>query len=324
MSYPALPNFNFVSLRFTLTAQTRLALDGYTAGHLLRGALGDQILRATCPENPRKQTPTPQHAAVCPACWLLASNADPGEVRRAYAIMPPLPILQTATPEQQFTFHLKLFGEGIRFLPYFVLAVPAMGQIGIGRGRGKFTLHSIDAPNPFDGSVQPVLAPGSNLVYPPTPLSAEAGTRAAQRLTQTFESSNTLLIQFHTPTRLINSEKLVKTPDFAIFFRRLIERIDQLAQQYAAAPPRPKHEIETLHAIADHVRLVDASKIRWVDLFGKSGRTGNKEPLGGFVGTAKYHAKNWDALLPFLLLGAQTQVGKYATRGHGCFSFVFE
>ncbi len=308
----------FTHLRFNLVAETRLTLNGYKAGHYLRGALGNRMLTATCPENPRRKAPTPQHAAVCPACWLLAADTDPGEVRRAYALTPPLPPRRFVEAGEHFSFGLTLFGEGLRFLPYFILAVPAVGKTGFGPGRGRFQLESITAHDPFSGHAMPVLAPGSNLVQVPAmPVGWEAARQAAQGLAASLGNGAPLKIRFCTPTRLVESKKLVKTPDFGVFFRRLLERIDHLDQQFCGAPRRPRDEMQHLYALADRVRLVDASDIRWVDLFGSSGRTGKREPLGGFVGTAVYRCEDWAPLLPYLLLGAAVQVGRHVVRGNG-------
>ncbi len=305
-------------LRFDLVAETRLTLNGFKAGHYLRGALGNRMLTATCPENPRREKPTPEHAAVCPACWLLAAETDPGAVRRAYALTPPLPPRRFVEAGEHFSFGLTLFGEGLRFLPYFVLAVPAAGRVGVGPGRGRFRLESITAHDPFSGHAFPVLQPGSNLVRVPAgPVGWEEAQQAAQKLSTTLGEGSPLQIRFRTPTRLVESKKLVKTPDFGVFFRRLLERIDHLDRQFCGAARRPPDEVRRLYALADRVRLVDASDIRWVDLFGSSGRTGKREPLGGFAGRAVYRAGDWSPLLPYLLLGAAVQVGRHVVRGNG-------
>ena len=41
--------------------------------------------------------------------------------------------------------------------------------------------------------------------------------------------------------------------------------------------------------------------------------------MGGFVGYAVYRSKDWNRLLPFLLLGQGVQVGKLTAKGNGVF-----
>ncbi|MEW5987707.1 MAG: hypothetical protein AB1791_13825, partial [Chloroflexota bacterium] len=77
-------------LRFDLVARTAVHLGRYEAGERLRNALASVMLRATCPQTHRAAKPSPEHAAVCPACWLLAAEVDPGSVVRAYSLVPPL------------------------------------------------------------------------------------------------------------------------------------------------------------------------------------------------------------------------------------------
>jgi len=319
---PMTTKLTFTHLRFDLIAREPINLDGFKMGHHLRGALGKMMLQAVCPDTFRGVSPTPEHAAVCPVCWLLAAEVSPGDVRRCYSLVPPLPVLQTVQPGERFSFVLTLYGEGIQFLPYFVLAVPAVGEQGFGPGRGRFSLDSIWAINPFTQEEEIVLAPGEDIVYVPEMQISWGDVRdSLQGWLPVFEKGNQLTIQFLTPTRLIESKQTVKIPDFGILFRRLLERIDHLEQQYAGGAPRPQGEIQYLYQLADRVRLVDAD-VRWIDYFGGSSRAKQRTPLSGFVGTATYRSDDWGALLPWLLLGQSVQVGKNTVRGNGIYQLV--
>ena len=326
-------SLSLLHLRFTALAQTPIKLGGYQAGERLRDGLAQVMLRAVCPETQRASRPTPEHAAVCPACWLLAfqgrtggagpeaaSEGIAGEVRRAYALAPPLPLPDLVQPGQEFAFTITLFGSGQNYLPYFVLAVSEMGREGVGPGRGQFGLRSIQAFNPYsDGPGEWVLTPGENLVrLPKLALTWEDARRAAQQWEHSLQANPALRVRFLTPTRLVVDEVLLKSPDFAVFFRRLLERIDDLRQQYAGEARRPAEEVEQLYRLADQVRLVQADT-QWVDVWGPSGRTGRRTPMGGLVGAATYRAKTWGLLLPWLILGQGVQVGKLATKGNGVF-----
>jgi hypothetical protein len=61
-------------LRFDCRATSPIQLGGHTAGNALRNALANVMLRATCPEAPRRGEPSPEHAAVCPA-WMKKTPA---------------------------------------------------------------------------------------------------------------------------------------------------------------------------------------------------------------------------------------------------------
>ena len=324
----------FTHLRFQARARETIRLGTYQAAERLRDALAQVMLRAVCPETWRAERPSPEHAAVCPACWLLASQTDPGVVRRVYSLAGPLPPLDTLAPGQLFQFTITLFGEGFRFLPYFMLAVSAMGDIGVGPGRGKFEIVSIYAVNPLTGGSHAILSEGEKIVRPQSlPIGwkdAEAAARALPSQAASCHLSATPLarrqrgsqvdicIQFLSPTRLIDSGSLVKAPDFGIFFRRLLERVDELAKQHCGGERRPSEEVSELNQLADQVRLIEETT-QWVELWGPSGRTGRSTPMGGFVGYAVYRSKHWDRLLPWLLLGQGVQVGKLTAKGNGIF-----
>ncbi|RME42040.1 MAG: hypothetical protein D6791_18700, partial [Chloroflexi bacterium] len=71
-------------------------------------------------------------------------------------------------------------------------------------------------------------------------------------------------------------------------------------------------------ALADRVRLVE-DNTRWVEISSWSGRQRRKQWLSGIIGSATYRSHDWDDLLPWLILGQGTQVGKLAVKGNGVF-----
>ena len=312
---PMTTALTFTHLRFHARATQPIRLGQYQGAERLRDALAQVMLRAICPETQRTKKPAPEHAAVCPACWLLAADTDPGLVRRVYSLAGPQPPMDTLSPHQDFHFTITLFGNGFNFLPYFVLAASAMGDTGVGPGRGKFEIASIQAVNPLAGERLTILAEGEKIVRPQ---SLPIGWDEASALAWGFPNDEDVRIRFLSPTRLIESDSLVKAPDFGIFFRRLLERIDELAKQHNGGERRPPEDVRRLYQLADEVRLIDQST-QWIELWGPSSRRGQRTPMGGFVGYAAYRSKNWGELLPFLLLGQGVQVGKLTAKGNGVF-----
>ena len=334
-----------LQLRFTCEAVTPLRLNSYSAGSNLRGALGNVMRRAYCPEadhfsarNLHAAGSTrqidPQHAATCPVCWLLAANEHPGEERRGYALVPPAPVttgdgprMGVYQPGQRFEFGLTLFGDAQRFLPYFILAVPEMGRNGVGspindgrrsaNSRGQFALRSVTATDPLEGADQIVLAEGESVVRVPDRLiTPERVQQAADRIVP----PDRLGVNFITPMRLIDEERLVKAPDFGVLFKRLLERLDELNQQFGGGERRTPQEVQGLQTLANQVRLIEA-QTQWIELQSGSSRSGRTTWLSGFVGSAVYAAtfNAWRALLPWLLWGQVAQAGKDVVKGNGVF-----
>lgn len=306
-------------LRFACEARTPLHLEveAFRAGQNLRGALGQVMARSYCAGDVRDVT----HTASCPVHWLLAANEKPGQERRGYTLVPPMsePV-SGIKPGERFEFGITLFGDTLKFLPYFVLAVPEMGRGGVGAGRGKFALKSVWAENPFTRERECLLAEGENLVHMPTLTMNHAQvTSEAERFSQMLgERNDRVLVQFITPTRLIDEGKLAQAPAFDVLFARLLGRLDELAQQFCSGERRGGEATQVLQRFAAQVRLVE-SQTRWVEVWSGSRRSNTSSPLSGIVGRATYAASPdvWTPLLPWLLWGQLAQVGKSAVKGNG-------
>lgn len=307
----------FTRLRFICEAETTLNLGGWRTGSNLRGALLNVMRHAVCAGDPNN----PEHVKICPVCWLAASNEKPGVERRGYVIAPPLNAPESFKAGERFSFQITLFGKATHSLPYFVLAVPEAGRIGVGPGRGKFSLKSVDSPL-LNGKVLPILKEGENTVYPPEGMEGEAEVLfAAEKVFEGLSSQNPrVILRFRTPIRLIYQKRLLKAPDFSILLANILSRIDYLAMQHAEAARRPQSEREKIWDLANKVRLVE-DKTRWADVASGSTRSGKRTWISGLVGEAKYSAaaEVWSALLPWLIWGEVAQVGKNTAKGNGLF-----
>ena len=317
------PNLTFTHLRFTLLAHNPVDLQGHLAGNNLHNGLANVVRFATCPETHRREKPTPEHAAACPACYLFSAELDPGSVVRAYTVTPPMPTHERLDPGDSFAMGITLMGDGLEFLPYFILAMNEVGRVGVGRGRGKFNLSSIIAVNPLGEEVELVLAPDDNLVCVPGLVVAwDDVERVVEDVAAALRhQKNQLTLRFLTPLRLQEKDNLFRMPDFSVFFRRLLYRIDDLGRQLAGQERRDRDEVAHLNSLADKVRLV-SSETSWQELWSWSSRRQDRTPLGGLIGTATYWAEAWDELLPWLIFGQGLQVGKYASKGHGVFEMA--
>jgi hypothetical protein len=330
---PVSPSFTLDALDFPLTAlhlrmhcqaTTPLDLDGSRAGMQLRGALGNVMSRAFCDGD----RAAPGHAEHCPVCWLLAANEAPGKERRGYALVPPHGLRVPLQTNDRFEFGLTLFASACRQLPYFLLAIPEMGQIGVGRGRGRFSLRSVEAINPITGDRQVALAEGEDVVRVPTLALTHADVLGEARCLiddvlaerdRDEDSPLRVTLHFRTPTRLITDGRLAKTPDFGVLFQRLLKHLDDLAQQFCETPwRRPYDAMQGLHDAANRVRMIDA-RTRWIDLESHSSRREASSPVGGFVGSATYLAPIdvWRVLMPWVLWGTVSQVGRDVVKGNG-------
>jgi hypothetical protein len=146
---------------------------------------------------------------------------------------------------------------------------------------------------------------------------AQIESAAADLLDQLAEQNNHLRIDFLTPTRLTQGEHTVKTPLFFPLAKSIVLRILDLSAQHAGERPEIilKHD---LYPYADAVHLVE-DNTHWWDVKGYSSRLERQQVLGGFVGSAWYYAPDWRPLLPWLLWGMSTHVGKNIVKGCGIY-----
>jgi hypothetical protein len=255
-------------------------------------------------------------------------------VPRPYAIEPPLLPSDDPTraawfdPGERFRFGLTLYSQAMNLFPYLVVAMPILGQAGLGvplaengrRGqkrRGQLKLCQVEAVNPVTGEIAPVMGEGQTRVHLPNVPATQADVDAlAADVLARIAPSGMLVLRYLTPTRIVEGRHLVQRPWLGPLVRRLLERIDALRVEYAGQPPWPDRQ--RLSDLADGVHLVEDCT-HWEEVRSGSRRLGRSTWVSGYVGAATYWAKPdaWAALLPLLLWGQATHVGKNATKGNG-------
>jgi len=350
-------------LRFEVETLTPLMLPAH-AGPSIRGALFGSLQRHFC-SAPAAGDSSAQHKAACPVCWLMATD-KPGhhrgrDVPRPYTVEPPVvstveppvvstvepPVVSTVEPPlpadgaarrprrfeagERLTFGLTLFAQALNLFPYLVVAMPLMGQAGLGipleenapasrqgeRRRGQFVLRRIEAVNSLTGEIAPVMGEGQTTVQmPDVPVTTRDVATISQAMLERLDADGRMQINFRTPTRIVEAGRLAHRPWLGPLFRRLLERLDALRGEFAGQPPIPDRE--RLVVLADKVRLAQ-DFTRWSEVKSGSRRLGRSTPVSGFVGLAAYQAsrETWQALLPYLLWGQAVHVGKSATKGNG-------
>ena len=122
-----------------------------------------------------------------------------------------------------------------------------------------------------------------------------------------------LRVRFVTPTELKAGHHVADRPEFGILFGRLRDRISTLRALYGVGPL----EID-FHAMGERAATVRMTRceLQMHELDRLSSRTGQRHPLGGFVGEAEYEGELAE-FLPYLLAGRWTGVGRQTVWGKG-------
>lgn len=317
-------------IRVTVQVTTPMLFNDFK-GSALRGAMVSVMRRNFCPEWKVERTDA-FHRAVCPVCQLLALENDesiPGDVRRPYALIPPPDPQNSYAPGESFTFGLTLFGNALPYLPYLILTLSGMGEVGLGRKgsngkRGAFVVAQLDAINPFTGAQLPMLAPGARMVRPETvPVTHEQIIAASEALvSQLAANDNQLWVEFLTPMRLTPNHQRATKPDFFPFCKAAVLRMLDLSAQYGGGRPTINGEAVELkrdiYGQADAVQLLQ-DETRWWDLKGYSSRLAQEQVMGGLMGRVCYQATDWRPLLPWLLWGMSAGVGRNIVKGCGIY-----
>ena len=305
-----LQNFRLARYRIILTALSTIVMPPY-AGSTLRGGFGHAFRKMVCTQGPidcRDCT----LKAVCPYPYIFETTPFEGATQlRTYGDVPrpfvidPLDTRGEYRRGQSFAFRLTLIGRAIDYLPYFLVSFRELGEIGIGKGRGRFQLTHVltDGGEPvYDGDTQMVHNRNNTLSF--DDIGREAATLPTDALT----------VRLLTPTRITHKGQITDKLPFHIFWRRLIGRISALA--YFHCGESLNLDFKGLIAQAETVETVE-SNLRWKDWTRYSSRQHQKMQLGGLVGSVAYNG-DLAPFLPFVGgLGVFLHVGKNATFGLG-------
>lgn len=323
-------DFSIHHLRFSVEAATPILMDEYK-GSALRGAWHTYMQQAYCGAPPVARN-DPLHQAMCPVCYL--TNREIGaETRRPYALQPPLSRQLRYEAGEAFEFGFTLFGNAHTLFPYVLLAVREVGgSYGIGGwipaqgGRGRYRLLSVEAVDPHSQASQTLYrADGGSMVQSPTVVvtaSSIEGHRQSLQAALTRPDGK-LTLTFLTPMRLIHHEHLMHWFSFSFFFQRLLERLYALAEQFSPTPesyqrPALIADGQRLLPLAEQVQVV-ANRTEWWDVKGYSQRKQGVTYIGGLIGSVDLVSQHWPALLPYVLWGQSTQLGKNVVKGGGLY-----
>lgn len=311
-------NLTVHHLLFTLRAQTLVHL-GPQAGAQIRGGVWAALRELACAA-PQVQG-DPDHARHCPMCRLVAletaESARGNNPPRPFAVRPPLPTHPGQDclfrSGENFVVGLNLFGAAADSFPYLCQAFHRLGQLGIGYGRGQFTIERIQAVNPLTGESHDLLQGQRIAALPALPVAGALVQQTAQRL-----PADALRLRFLTPTELTYGGRQADRPYFDVLIARLLERCQALEQHYTADPAARASWQERYQHLTEAARRVylASDHTRWVRVTSGSRRTNSINAVSGFVGTAIFEG-DLEPFREWLVWGASIHVGKNAVKGNG-------
>jgi len=122
-----------------------------------------------------------------------------------------------------------------------------------------------------------------------------------------------VLVRFVTPTELKHGQEVARRPEFGILLARIRDRVSTLRALYGVGPLPVDFKAFGERAAAVHMIRCD---VRQLEAERVSARTGQRHPLGGFVGEAEYEG-DLREFLPYLRAAYWTGVGRHTVWGQG-------
>lgn len=316
---PFLDALYFYRYIFDCVAQDPLVLPAWK-GSLTRGVFGRALRRLSC-ANRRVQAcadcALSDQCAYCHIFETLPSAVENhrrkfSDVPRPFIICPPVSPRTLFQPGEHLAFEITLFGRAGRYLPHFAVAFREMGQLGLGRTRGRFRLASVDEVSP-GGSRKPLLSKdGTVLTTDGTRMDIRAIKKALPS-----SADHAVSIALETPLRLEEKGRLLTAaPFFDTLLAALWRRAFLLSHFHcnAAGDDLPEQVFDTRVLVARH-------DLAWSDFHRYSSGKKQKMPLGGLVGTLTYEGAV-TPYLPLLKLGEFIHLGKHTVFGNGRFRIL--
>jgi hypothetical protein len=304
-------DFDLLAFRLEFVAQDSVYFPPGKSGNIVRGAFGTMFRQLVCVDRCHDER-TCEQRATCAYARIFEPVAQAAEGPSGLHDWPrPFVFraahLDGATIEagRPFSFDVHLFDMKDPAIVYFVLAFAQVAQEGIGPRRGRARLaraSQLDAGGRpaacvYNGAFVPAeLLPPIHLEFAPD---AEPVTKAQ--------------VRFLTPTELKHGQLLATRPEFPVLFGRIRDRISTLRALYGAGPLGI--DFKALGERAAAVKMTDCS-LRFSEAERRSARTGERHPLGGFVGEVTYEGALGE-FMPYLRAAKWVGVGRQTVWGKG-------
>jgi len=303
-------------LRLTLEPQATIELTDF-AGTVVRGGFGVAFKHTACPLR-RQPCDTCLLAASCVYLRIFETPVAAGtpllpaggRAPHPFVIEPPERGHRFA-PGEPIEIGLTLVGQAEAQLPYFIYAFRRLGEMGLGRGRGRFRLTHVTLANPGEAALPLLTEETTHLPpgpyarplphVPPVPPSAGDG------------DAPPLILHLHTALRLKERGRYGARPTFAILVKQLLRRITLLAACHGDGVPTFDHRawIRAAEGVA-----IESEALQWCDLERYSTRQRTKMHLGGWAGSVAFTGP-WPPFRPLLTAAELLHIGQGSTFGLG-------
>lgn len=267
------PELRLSVFRFVVTPKGPISLP-FFQGSTWRGVIGTALSRLACPW-PRVKCRTCTTHGSCAYGFLY----EPHSMEKGFSD-PPRPYIFSPLGKtgNEITVEMTLIGEALEFLPHILTAWIKAGDMGTGKGGGRFRLLKVLQMDPRSGA-KTVYREAKCADY------HRDGFLLADFLRDDMPT-NPMSITLRTPLRLRNNGKNMGVIDWYRAFFSLAVRLSLLNQRFCGGS-RPDGEawsgIKTFFKTPGLTR----DETRWLDWKRYSTRQNRRIPMGGLMGRCR-------------------------------------
>ncbi len=315
-------NITYRKFRLTIEALEPIFLPVYK-GSAFRGGFGNAFRKILCALKKRECNDCILRTS-CIYAYVFETLPHNGtdlmnmgkyeRVPHPFIIEPPEESTREYEPGERVSFSLCLVGRAIEFLPYFIVTFEELGNIGLGRGRGKYAL--VNVITRVKGEEQAVYSSRERTVRQVLPeqivLPADPGEQRSLAGPNRDRQNTTL--RFLTPARVIYQRRFVDTLEFHVLIRHLLRRLQSL-NYFHCGKEAASWDHRRFISDAQDVRTIE-NTLNWHDWERYSTRQKRRMKMGGLIGEISYGG-NIDPFMSLLKAGEIFHVGKGTSFGLG-------
>jgi hypothetical protein len=307
----AVVTFELLAFRFHFVARDQVYFPPGKSANIVRGAFGTIFKKITCAEDCH-DTQNCKERASCPYARIF----EPAALSRGPSGLAdwPRPFVfraahldgRTLEPGQPFEFDVHLFDLKDAAIVYFVLAFAELAREGLGPRRGRAALvrvEQLNAQGEADGRVYDGRTFLTTELRPPIVLD----------LTSRPEPVSKVEVRFLTPTELKHGALLAARPEFPVLFGRIRDRLSTLRALYGSGAL--EIDFKEMGERAQAVKMTRCD-LRFSEAERKSAKTGDRHPIGGFIGEVSYEG-DLTEFLPYVHAAKWVGVGRQTVWGKG-------
>ena len=307
----------FARIRYRYRVADPLLLPAFK-GSALRGVFGHALRRAACALR-RRECPGCPLLHTCVYAYVFETPPPPDSPRmrlypsapHPFVLRPPEDDRTRYVPGDFLEGEMILIGRAREYLPYFFMALQVMGDLGLGRGRGKMALREAFE---LDGRGNPgkrLFSAEDGFLHRAEDLAFHQMRRRAEAESEEAPPAVRLLLT--TPLRLKFAERLIEDVSCHHLVRALLRRASSLAFFHTGTDPSD-YDFRGLIRAAEAVET--DSHLHWVEWERYSSRQKTAMLLGGVTGTLTLRGVSHE-ILSLLRFGEQVHAGKAASFGLG-------